>query len=403
LVNAIDHRQRDSSVKNIKIEIKKGVSEIIIQNDGNGIDVEIHPILGIYIPEMLFGHLLTSSNYNEKEKRTTGGKNGYGATLVAIFSTYFIVETIDAVRQLKYTQYFTENNKTIHKPVIRSFTGKPYTKIKFAPDYKKFGLEQGITDDIYALLERRVYDTTATTPEDLNIYLNGSKLKIKSMEKYIQLYVSPGFKIFYEQQSRWKVGLVLSPNHEYNQISFVNGIWTSKGGRHVDYILNSIVEKIRLVLGRLPKTKNKIFKPSQIKDHIWLFIDSIIENPSFSSQTKEEMTTRSTQFGSECKIDEKWVEKWMKYQNGEDSFLSRMIQHTKVDEEKLLKKTDGTKKNTIRGIPKLEDALHAGTRNSQKCTLILTEGDSAKSSILAGVSALGSERDYYGIFPRRHT
>jgi DNA topoisomerase-2 len=401
LVNAIDHRQRDPSVKNIKIEIKKGTSEIIIQNDGNGIDVAIHPILGIYIPEMLFGHLLTSSNYNDKEKRTTGGKNGYGATLVAIFSTYFIVETIDAVRQLKYTQYFTENNKTIHKPVIKTFTGKPYTKIKFCPDYKKFGLDQGITDDMYALLERRVYDTTATTPEDLNIYLNSSKLKIKSMEKYIQLYISPGFKIFYEQQPRWKVGLVLSPNHEFNQMSFVNGIWTSKGGRHVDYILNSIVDKIRLVLGKLPKTKNKAFKPSQIKDHIWLFVDSIIENPSFSSQTKEEMTTRSSQFGSECKIDEKWVEKWMKHQNGEDSFISRMIQHTRIDEEKLLKKTDGTKRNIIRGIPKLEDAVHAGTRNSYKCTLILTEGDSAKSSILAGVSALGSERDYYGIFPLR--
>ena len=401
LVNAIDHRQRDPSVKNIRIEIKKGISEIVIQNDGNGIDIDIHPILGIYIPEMLFAHLLTSSNYNEKEKRTTGGKNGYGATLVSIFSRYFIVETIDAVRKLKYTQYFTENNKTIHKPVIKTFTGKPYTKIKFVPDYEKFGLTEGITDDIYAMLERRVYDTTATTPMDLNIYLNGLKLKIKSMEKYIQLYLPTGFKVFYEEQPRWKVGLVLSPNHEYNQMSFVNGIWTSKGGRHVDYILHSIVEKIKHNLGKQAKTKNKTFKPSQIKDHIWLFVDSIIENPSFSSQTKEEMTTRSSHFGSECKMDEKWVEKWMKHQNGDDSFISRMIQHTKIDEEKLLKKTDGTKKNIIRGIPKLEDAVCAGTRNSYKCTLILTEGDSAKSSILAGVSALGSERDYYGIFPLR--
>jgi len=402
LVNAIDHRQRDESVKNIKVVLNKGLGEISIQNDGQGIDVAIHAGTKLYVPEMLFGHLLTSSNYKEGEQRTTGGKNGYGAKIVGIFSKYFIIETVDSVRQLKYNQKFTENNKHILHPKITKNTSKSYTKITFMPDYQKFGLVNGVTDDLYNLLARRVYDVTAVTPVDLNVYLNGTRLKIKSMEKYIQLY-NPAHKVFYIEQPRWKIGLVLSPNREFNQISFVNGIWTMKGGRHVDHILSMIVEKVRAILGRNNKTRNKIFKPSQIKDNIWLFVDSIIVNPSFTSQTKEELTTKVSQFGSSCEVEEAWIEKWMKHTNCDgDSFIERMVETLQVETDKSLKKTDGSKKSVIRGIPKLEDAIHAGTRKSGECTLILTEGDSAKSSILAGLSVFGSKfRDTFGVFPLR--
>ena len=399
LVNATDHRQRDDTVKNIKVAFEQGRSEICIQNDGTGIEIVIHPKTNVYVPEMLFGHLLTSSNYNENERRTTGGKNGYGSKVVGVFSEYFIIETVDSTRQLKYIQKFSDNNKVIHPPKITKCSTKSYTKITFMPDYNKFNLSEGITSDIYKLLCRRVYDSTAVTPKDLNVYLNGTKLKVKSMEKYIELYVSEQ-KVFYNEQPRWKVGLVLSPNREFNQVSFVNGIWTNKGGRHVDHVLNQIIERIKSVLSKAQRTKNKVFKTSQIKDHIWIFVDSVIENPSFTSQTKEEMTSKISQFGSSWTVDERWVERWVKQEG--DSIIERLMENTKIEDEKQLKKTDGTKKNVIKGIPKLEDAIQAGTRNAYKCTLILCEGDSAKASILAGVSALGNkQREYYGIFPLR--
>lgn len=402
LVNAIDHKQRDASVKNIKITFERGLSPITVQNDGNGIDICIHQGTQKYVPEMLFGDLLTSTNYNTNEKRTTGGKNGYGSKLTNIFSKEFIVETVDAERQLKYIQKFTNNNQETQPAKITKFSSKPYTKITFLPDYEKFSMIDGINDDTWSLLVRRVYDATAVTPADLAITLNGTKLKIKSMEKYIDLF-SEGKKVFYFEQPRWKVGIILSPNREYNQISFVNGIWTIKGGRHVDYILNQIVDKVKGFLLKNAKTKNKVIKPSQIKDNIWIFVDSIIENPSFTSQTKEELTTKIAQFGSTCQVDEKWVEKWLKHTNSDgDSFLERMVENIQIDTNKNLKKTDGSKKSVIHGIPKLEDAFMAGTRNSIKCTLILTEGDSAKASVMSGLSVMGPKfRDTYGVFPLR--
>jgi DNA topoisomerase-2 len=250
-----------------------------------------------------------------------------------------------------------------------------------------------------------VYDVTAVTPADVNVYLNGNKLKIKSMERYIELF-APDRKVFYAEYPRWKIGLTLSnrEQREYHQISFVNGIWTSKGGRHVDYVLGQIIDRVKAVLGRHPRTKNKVFKPSQIKDNLWLFVDSIIENPSFTSQTKEELTSKVSQFGSVCTIDEAWVEKFVKHTHPADgdAFIERMVETLTQDANKSLKKTDGSKRSVLRGIPKLEDALLAGTRHSLTCTLILTEGDSAKASILSGLSVMGPKfRDTFGVFPLR--
>jgi len=78
LVNARDHSIRDKTCKTIKVNIDKEEGSISVYNDGHGIPVEFHKELGIHIPEMIFGHLLTSSNYEQKGK-IVGGKNGYGA------------------------------------------------------------------------------------------------------------------------------------------------------------------------------------------------------------------------------------------------------------------------------------------------------------------------------------
>lgn len=396
LVNAMDHRQRDKNVKNIKVSMSLGFSEISVWNDGKGIDVERHPTYNDYIVEMLFGQLLTSTNYEKDQKRVTGGKNGYGAKLTNIFSKKFTIETVDAVRKKKYTQIFENNMRTKHDPVITNCNLKPYTMITFLPDYIKFECVDGITSDIYKLFEKRVYDMAGICPDDMNIFLNNEKIKVRGFEKYIQLYISelPTVCFTDDKQERWKVGLALSPNCEYMEVSFVNGIWTMKGGKHTEHVLSQVIDRLKDLLTKNPKTKGKNIKNSTIKDQIWLFVNCIIENPSFTSQTKEELSSKVSQFGSRWECCEKMVEKF--YKSG---FLDRILETCNEQEEKNMKKTDGNKKSQIR-VPKLEDANFAGTRRSHECTLILTEGDSAKTSALSGLSIHGpSFRDYYGVFP----
>ena len=91
LVNSIDQTVREKSCNTIKVNFDQEKGKISVWNNGKNIPVKIHPTYNIYVPELIFGHLRTSTNY-DKAGKTVGGKNGYGAKLANIFSTKFIVE-----------------------------------------------------------------------------------------------------------------------------------------------------------------------------------------------------------------------------------------------------------------------------------------------------------------------
>ena len=396
IVNSLDQytRMKESNgehpVKNIKITVDKPTGEISVYNDGEGIPVKIHPEEKKYIPEMIFGDLLTSSNYNKTELKHVGGKNGYGAKLANIFSTKFSVETVDHILQKKCVITFYNNKTQKDKPKITSYKSKPYTKITYIPDYKRFKSE-GLTDDMIKIMKKRAYDLTCCTDSGVAVYFNDDKLESKNFEKYIDLYIGTKKEYFrvYERNERWEIGVALAPGHNFEQVSFVNGIYTSKGGKHVDYIVGQITKKLSAQISK----KHKIdVKPNFIKDNLIVFIKCIIDNPSFDSQTKEFMTTNKGKFGSVFEISDKFIDSLSK-----SGIVERSMELSSLKEMKTLKKNDGRKQTRLKGIPKLEDANFAGGKQSSKCTLIITEGDSAKSTAMSGLDIVG--RNYWGVFP----
>ena len=366
---------------------------ITMSNDGNGIDIEKHPEYDIWIPEMIFGHLRTSTNYDKNEKKIVGGKNGFGFKLVLIWSEWGQIETIDHIRGLKYTQKFSDNLNIIHKPVITKAKRNPYTKITFKPDYKRLGIK-GLSKDMFSLFKRRVYDIAAVTDKKLKVKYNGNFIPVKHFQQYVDLYIgskSETARIYEEANDRWEYAVCIAPNEEFTQVSFVNGIYTSKGGKHVDYILNQLIRKLVAFI----KKKKKIdVKSSTIKEQIMLFVRCDINNPSFDSQTKDYMNTPSSSFGSTCDMSEKFVEKVAKM-----GVMDAACALTEVKETKAAKKTDGIKSKSIRGIPKLIDANLAGTSQSNECTIIFCEGDSAKAGIVSGLCK--EDRDIIGVYPMR--
>ena len=366
---------------------------IVMINDGNGIDVAEHPEYKVYIPELIFGHLRTSTNYNKDEKKIVGGKNGFGFKLVLIWSTYGQVETVDHVRGLKYVQEFKNNLDEICKPTITKCKNKPYTKITFKPDYKRLGID-GLSPDLIALLKKRVYDISAVTDKTIKVKYNSELIPVKNFQQYIDLYI--GEKSIapraYEEggsEGRWEYAVALTPSNEFIQVSFVNGIHTAKGGKHVEYILGQITRKLCDYI----ETKKKVkVNPNSIKEQLILFIRCDIENPAFDSQTKDFMNTPSSKFGSKCEVSDKFIEKIAKM-----GVMDAAVQLTEVKENKVSKKTDGTKSRSIKGIPKLTDANWAGTEKSKECVLIFCEGDSAKTGVISGLSP--EDRNIFGVYP----
>lgn len=402
-VNAIDQTQRLKQeaaagkddvrpVKNIKFSIDRASGYIEIYNDGDGIDIELHPTYGVYIPTMIFGQLLTSANYDKTEEKTVGGKNGIGAKLTNIFSKEFVLETVDHRRKKVFRQRWFNNMKESDKASVKSYSKAPYTLIRFLPDYERFGLT-GLTDDMFELFRKRAMDACACTDANVSVYFNDSKIPYKTFESYVDLFLGPKdehARVYEAANERWEVVATYSEHGQFDQVSFVNGINTLRGGKHVEYITNQITKRLSELVA---SKKKKDVKPQHIRDNLMVFVKSTIVNPSFDSQTKETLTTQVAKFGSKCELSDKFFDKL--YKTG---ITDKAVSLTEFHENKKLSKTDGKKTSRVL-VPKLDDANKAGTKDSHLCTLILTEGDSAKTMAIAGLSEVG--RDYYGVFPLR--
>ena len=403
IVNCRDHVirmiQSNASDKKTVSYINITITEegvITLENDGNGIDIAKHPEYDIWIPEMIFGHLRTSTNYDKTEKKIVGGKNGFGFKLVLIWSLYGKVETIDHVRGLSYSQEFHNNLDTISPPVITkvSKSTKPYTKVSFKPDYTRLGI-QGLTPDMLALMKKRIYDIGAITDHSvkkIKIGYNNMTVPVKNFQQYIDLYIGNKEdmkRVYEEPNERWEYAVALSPTHEFSQISFVNGICTFKGGKHVEYIMGQITRKLSDYIEKKKKVKVNL---TSIKEQIVLFLRCDVENPSFDSQTKDFMNTPINKFGSSCSVSDTFIEKVAKM-----GVMEMACSLTEAKETKHAKKTDGSKTKTVRGIANFIDANFSGTSQSKDCVLILCEGLSALSGIVSGLSS--SDRNTIGIYP----
>eukprot|EP00916_Digyalum_oweni_P015423 GHVL01025239.1.p1 GENE.GHVL01025239.1~~GHVL01025239.1.p1 ORF type:complete len:1371 (-),score=291.64 GHVL01025239.1:56-4168(-) len=341
LVNAADNRQRDTTMKNLKVVIDKENCMVSVYNDGLGIPVEIHKEHQVYVPEMIFGQLLTGDNYDDDEKRVTGGRNGYGAKLANIFSKKFIVECGDSSRKRKFKMTWSENMSKKTEPVVCPFSDNDYVKVTFYPDLERFQMPEGFDDDIVALFSKRVYDIAGSSDRALKVSLNGTKLPINDFKDYVDMYLKEKEEVeklprISEKTDRWELVATLSDG-AFQQVSFVNSICTIKGGTHVTHVADQLISSIQ----------QKITK----KNKGGMGIQELVLN-------------------------------WANVK--QQAMLQRKV------------KGSG-RTSRLTGIPKLEDANDAGTKLSELCTLILTEGDSAKTSCVAGLQVVG--RDRFGVFP----
>lgn len=409
LVNAIDHSAKNDTVTKIDVIIEDGC--ISVTNNGPGIPIKKQVIsengtdIEIYIPEMICSRLLTSSNYDDTKERTVGGTNGVGLKAVGIFSTRFTVDTVDSNRKLHYIQEFSDNMYTIKPPKISKYTKVSFTKITFYPDLARFKMKC-ISDDIFNIMKRRVYDATACTHKRVTVSFNGEKIKCKEFIDYTKLFFDTdqkrkpdAYELFEIGNYIWEVAAY--KNDSFQHMTFVNGINTIKGGKHLEYISKQISKKLSEMI--ISKKKIENLKPKYIEDHLFLFIRSTINQPEFDNQSKETLTTPVSKFfaGNSVKgkieISDAFITKLYKCGIVED-----IINLTNFKNQKeLVKTTNTSKKNKITGIPKLDDAQFAGTLKSKDCYLFITEGDSAKTLAVAGITSIPGSKDYYGVYPVR--
>lgn len=186
IVNAADSYHWDKSTSKIKVSISLQNGQITVWNDGKGIPIEIHNDEKMYVPELIFGELLTGQNFNDDEKKVTGGWNGYGAKLTNIYSKEFVVEVGDKHR--KKLMCITWTNNMSNKQVkTEKFDGQNFVSIKFVPDYERFQMTN-LSLDMFYLFKKRVYDLAGVLTSKVKVFFNEELVDISSFEKYAELY-----------------------------------------------------------------------------------------------------------------------------------------------------------------------------------------------------------------------
>ena len=392
--------------KFIKINFNEDGS-ISVWNDGRNIPTKLNDDGSSRIPDMIFGQLLTSSNYNDNEERKTSGKNGLGVKCSNLFSKKFSIEIYNKEEGVFYTQNWYNNMYDREEPTIintksktnKTFTipktpedGKNgYTKVTFFPDYERFSLK-GITDDILSLFTKIAYDTAMTVSlNKVEVILNGELIKIKNIADYVKLYFNNELPeehlLFSSDDSR----VVIVANNEFEHISFVNGIITVDGGNHVDSwceeIFRPIVNKIN------EKRKDKKISINDIKRHFFIFVYADLDKPTFTSQSKTKLTGPPVKT-SQRKNDTSKLMKWSFIKKIEDSLKSKDLISLKgeVERKRGQVKVDG-----------LDDANFAGQKDKD-CILCVSEGLSAATYINQGMKYGFFEKkghDYIGVLPIR--
>ena len=362
ITNSVDESKRaGSKLTTVKVTIKDNTISIW---DNGGIPVVKHTEHNEWIPEMIFSNLKSGSNFDDTEERSWAGTNGVGSTLTNIYSNEFIISTCDGKNHF-YQTYKNNMRDRVEAKIKKSKVA--HTEITFKPDFEKFALD-GIDQDHFKMIQKRIYDLAACNTH-LKIYFNNDLVNLNSFEDYIKLYVT---EYFYEtnKDKTWSIAISLSENG-FQQISFANSTETYDGGTHVDYIMNQIVVELREFFVK----KHKVdIKPSELKSHMFLFLDSTVINPSFSSQTKEKLITEVKDFGCSFEVSKKLTQLILKSEIV-NSILDWIQQKKSADDNKLQRELN-KKLSKI----KVEKLIDAKGKDRWKCSLGLFEGDSASGA-----------------------
>lgn len=415
-----------------QIEIMMNRSTVSIKNGGVPIPIDINQETGLWAPEMIFGRLLTSSNYDTTVDRTGNGRNGYGAKLVNIFSHSFMVEVADPYRGRHYRQVWGQNMTQRGEPEITEYptTAEAYVRITYMMDFTRFGYPEpneesgGYPEEAFALFARHAADQAMTCK--VPITFNGHELKTQSIEKYGEMLFGKEKMarsiVYYEWPQGTEVttrrnGLVVAQHPGVIPIielcvidtpdagcciSFVNGIPTFDGGVHVNAAMKAVTAGILETIngdrsndrsGKGKKGKDTkapvTLTLTDVKPHISVILSCRLINPKFNSQTKNMLSSPTPKINIPEAIL-KPVNKW--------DLLHRLYAALDAKQFKTLTKTDGKKRRHI-GVLRGEDANNAGTKNSESCTLVLVEGRSAMGYAAKMVSLVPGGRNSIGIMP----
>jgi DNA topoisomerase-2 len=388
--NATDQAARQGTgVKNIKVTMDPASGEITVWNDGASIPVRKHgQFTDKYLTTVIFSEFRCGSNFDDQAKRTGAGRNGYGAKCVVAWSTSFTVEHHDG--EYHFTQTWRDNLSHAEAPIVRKNKRKgTYTKVAFTLDYDRLG----VTDIPAAIdyLRSFVWHLCPVTDPKLNVWLDGAKLPVRNLRDYAKLLSVDGSVIYDEGENMQVAVCAARPGATSWSVGFVNAI-PCHSGTHVNHALNKIREIINKAM-----PKGKSCTAATLKGQVCVYVNLVAINPTFTSQTKEQLSLAMSKSGASWEPSQAFQRNLRKSAVAESVKLDQELRDTHKAKLSARGGGGGSRSRVVE-VQDYESALNAGRANRKTpCTLILTEGLSAKGFAVAGLP----NRDHFGVWPLR--
>lgn len=379
----------------LKITMDK--TRITAINGGFPIPVEIHKESKVYVPEMIFGMLRSSSNYDPNVIRMGCGRNGYGAKLTNIFSVYFSIEIGDNIRKKKYCQFWTGNMKIRNDPVITDYTGENYVKVEYDLDFARFGYKEYPAEAFWIYAR---YCADASMGCKIPVIFNEKLIDCSDITNYSKMYfpelvpiVNIQYPMVIPTNMNKKVQkmypeielLILDTPEKGTVISLVNGNMTRDGGVHVNEAYRALSE---IILEKVNKEGIRL-NISDVKNNVSIILNCRFKDPTYGSQTKHVLNSPKVQVNIENK-NIPLIHSLKAIEN-----LKNLLEFKNL---KILKKSDGVKRAHINNKVGT-DANLAGTKKSAECVLLIVEGHSAAGYANNVIKTIENGLDYYGVLP----
>lgn len=416
-------RSREANIAIDKIEVVMDNKVISVRNGGMPIPVEIHPTKGIYVGEMIFGNLLTSSSYTGE--RTGAGTNGLGVKLCNIYSKKFSLIIGDSIRGKKYTQSWSDNMTVRGEPIIEdNYTGESFTQVIYEMDFPRFAYTE-YPPETFGLYARHAADVafTCKVPVTFNnipldvqdVYTYSSWMFDKVPNMITHYEWPPGTETQGKRCGQSIVQVAKDPNvvpaieltiidtpDSGSFMAYINGMATQDGGTHVEAsyraVSNSVLEVVNnsRMSGNDKKNKGKSKKftltVADVRRHITIITSWRMADPDWVGQHKSKIGNKNLS----VKIPEKALKPVLKW-----DLLSRLYAELEAKQFKAMSRSDGRKRRHV-NIPKAEDANFAGRgAKAQDCTLYVTEGKSAMGYAVKMISLVQNGRNHVGVYPMK--
>ncbi|TVU05051.1 hypothetical protein EJB05_48199, partial [Eragrostis curvula] len=316
LLHAADnHHPAIDATLRVDVDAAGGRVSVYCTGDG-GVPIAVHHDKPVFVPETLFGHFTgAGDNPDDNNIEVAGAGDGrYGVKLANVFSTEFIVEIADGPGRRKYKQVFSDNMGTASYPEVTGYTeGTSFTKVTFTPDLARFNMTRLDEDDAVAAMQKRTFDMTGVLGGAVQVEFNGKRMPVQCFSDYVLWHVWKPWSmangsggeppvICKSVDGQWEVGVSLTGHGaQFAQVSFVNKIATVAGGTHVDHVARKIATHV--VSYMKDRFGQADVDEEDVKRHLMVFVNLLMESPTFDSPTsREALTTSQEEFGSECEL-----------------------------------------------------------------------------------------------------